>query len=148
MEVEKPVPSAQHLYYDDELNLVEVFQKLCKHKISIIIVFIVMTASAVVLSILSPHMYKAKATLLINISRNKVSDDIRLRTTSTPQNIHVLQAILESRSMREQVVKKGDLLPVFFKNLWDKKKKDWKPGLEHVPTVNDVANVLAKMIST
>lgn len=148
MEVGQSVPSAQYSYYDEEINLVEIFQKLWKHRMSIIIIFLVMTLSALILSILSPRMYKAGTTLLINISGIKAyTEDARLRTTSAPQNISVLKAILASRSMREKVVKKGDLLPVFFEKLWDKKKEDWKPGLEHVPNVNDGAGVLRTMVS-
>ncbi len=148
MEVGQPVPSTQYSYYDDEINLVEIFQKLWKHRMSIIIIFLVMTVSALILSISSPRMYKAGTTLLINISGIKAyTEDARLRTASAPQNISVLKAILANRSMREQVVKKGDLLPIFFEKFWDKKKEDWKPGLEHVPNVNDGAGVLRTMVS-
>lgn len=113
---------------EDEIDLADLLLIIWEYRKVIITSFFLAIMIAGISCISKPRKYIAKTTI-INMLDNKILRNARGFDFNTivqsPRN-NILLAILNSASLREQVVKNSNLLPLLFPGSWDEKNKKWK----------------------
>jgi len=134
--------------YDDEINLLDYLNVIKKRKNLIVIIVVVCVVIAVIYSLLATRIYQSKAVIMPVAQQSEqggmsaIAAQFGLSTPST-SNVSELINLLKSNILMERVIKKNDLLSVFFKkeelkNIPDD-IKTWKGirTLKGVFSVND-----------
>ncbi len=143
-------------YEEDEIDLYELWLVLVKRKRWVLgVTFFAITIALILCFLLTP-IYKTEATLMPLGGKEKgiggLSALAGLAGISLPvpsgSGITV-EAVLKSRSLRERIVERLNLLPKLFPKKWDKEHKKWilKSEKDKTPTVFDGAEALKKLIS-
>ncbi len=144
------------VYEEDEIDLYELWLVLVKRKKWVLGVTFFVITIALILCFLLPPVYKTEATLMPLGGKEKnlggLSALAGLAGISLPVSSGsgiTVEAVLKSRTLRERIVKRLNLLPVLFPDKWDKEHKKWilKGEDDKPPTVFDGAEVLKKLIS-
>jgi uncharacterized protein involved in exopolysaccharide biosynthesis len=108
------------------------------------------TSLALAYAFLSPKIYKTETTLvpLSGSEGGGLSSLAGLLGVSIGGNKPQLtvQAVLESRTLKERIIKDLNLMPLLFPKEWDNKTKRWK-NPEEAPTIIDGIKELDKLIS-
>jgi uncharacterized protein involved in exopolysaccharide biosynthesis len=134
--------------YDDEINLLDYLNVIRKRRIVISISVIVCVVIAVIYSLLATKIYQSKAVIMpVNqqqeqMGMSSLAAQFGLSAPST-SNVSELINLLNSNILTERVIKKNNLLAVFFKkeelkNLPDNIKA-WK-GIRELNGVFSVRN--------
>jgi uncharacterized protein involved in exopolysaccharide biosynthesis len=125
---------------EDEISLLNYWLVIRKRKKVILRIVIAAVLATVVVSLLMPNIYQARAVITPITSREGRAGDsalsvlamqfgdfpgIRLPGGSSAAEIVNL---LKSNILREKVIERYQLLPVLFYKKWDADKKDWKQG--------------------
>jgi len=134
--------------YDDEINLLDYLNVIKKRKNLIVIIVVVCVVIAVIYSLLATRIYQSKAVIMPVAQQSEqggmsaIAAQFGLSAPST-SNVSELINLLKSNILIEKVIKKNDLLSVFFKkeelkNIPDD-IKTWKGirTLKGVFSVND-----------
>ncbi len=155
---EQTPPATPPVYYapypcienDDEINLLDLFLVLVKHKVMIITTVVIAGIAAVIISSLLPRIYRSEATITLR-------PDDKGSSASLPGalggfgammagefglgsggSFEKLETLLESRALSSRVINKYDLMPLVFPKKWDKDKKAWIiKGSKDKPTLQD-----------
>ncbi len=147
----------QDLYYEeDEINLLDLFIVLLKHKWMIFSVVFIAGVVAVVASLLMTDIYRSECTIA-PIEQEQTSMSSRLSALGGfgamvasqvgiggAGSLEKFEIVLKSREMTKQVVEKHKLMQVIFKDSWDKKTKTWKT--EEPPTLQDAYEAVQGML--
>lgn len=147
----------QDLYYEeDEINLLDLFIVLLKHKRMIFSVVFIAGVVAVVASLLMTDIYRSECTIA-PIEQEQTSMSSRLSALGGfgamvasqvgiggAGSLEKFEIVLKSREMTKQVVEKHKLMQVIFKDSWDKKTKTWKT--EEPPTLQDAYEAVQGML--
>ena len=136
---------------EDEIDLYELWLTLKKRKKIIFAITGVLFVFSIAYAFLAPKVYRSQTTIM-PLGGEKQSGIASLIGSFVPlptgQSGLTCEAVLNSRILREEIVKDLDLLPVLFKDKWDEKGKRWiLEEDESPPTVFDGASVLKKCIS-
>ena len=141
------------IYEEDEIDLYEVYFKLKKRKKLVISVIFLVTIIAIIVSLLLPKVYKTTATLMplggektggISSLLSNLSIPIPTSTSGI-----TVEAVLNSRTLKERLIKRMNLLPILFKDSWDNVTKTWKvEDKKDIPTILQGVNALKSVIST
>jgi len=140
------------IYEEDEIDLYELWLVLKKRYKVILLTLFVFILSAVMYLFLASPVYKTEAVIFpIGGEKGNLPSILKSLPVSLPSSANkvTVESILKSRTLRERIVKKLNLLPVLFKDLWDEKRNTWKADLEvdEIPTILDGAETLKDLIS-
>jgi uncharacterized protein involved in exopolysaccharide biosynthesis len=121
---------------DDEINLLDLFIILLKHKGMILSVVILAGIAAALISILMTDIYRSECTIS-PIAQEKISgslaalgglgamiaSEVGIGATGSLDQFDV---VLKSRELTNIVVKQNNLMPVVFEKFWDVQTGGWK----------------------
>lgn len=116
--------------YNDEINLLDYFNVLKKRKKLILIIVAVSVVIVVIYSLLATKIYEAKAVIMSATqqreqgSMSTIAMQFGISTPST-SNVSEVVSLLNSNILMEKVIKRYNLLPVFFEK-----------GLKEIPDGN------------
>jgi len=136
-------------YENDEIDLYELWLILKKRKLAIIGTTLLFLIVSIIYIFIATPVYKTEATLVPlegekgGLSSLLSSLPVPLPTQS--EGISV-KAVLKSRTLREELIKEFNLLPILFEDLWDKERGRWKED-KTPPTMLDGVKALKKLIS-
>ena len=140
-------------YEDDEIDLYELWLVLKKRKKTVLLFTAVFTIVSVLYCLLASPVYKTEASIYpLGGGKNEGLSSL---LSSLPVSIPIsgksgltVEAVLESRTLKERVIKDLNLLPELFPDKWDSKHNVWKlEGDEKPPTVLDGVKKLDKLMS-
>lgn len=169
---DKPAPLAPPAYYapyphpgaypeeNDEINLLDLFLVLVRHKVMIITVIVVTGIAAVIISLLMRNIYSSEATISLRPEEKgasfalpgalgglgaMVAGEFGFGGGGTLEKLEVL---LKSRALSARVIEKHDLMPVLFPKKWDAVKKAWisKGPEDKPPTLQDGIKIINKSL--
>jgi len=118
---------------EDEIDLIELWRIVWAGKLFIISFVVLCTLVAGVVSfVFLPKMYKSTAAL-IPAKQEKSSlgslggliGNLPLPITLPGQGSSNIMAFLESRTLKERLITKYDLLPVLYADIWNPETKNW-----------------------
>ncbi len=137
---------------EDEIDLYELWLVIKKRKKIILGIAAFLLFIALVYAFLAPKVYRSQSTIM-PLGGEKKGGLASLIGSFVPvptgQSGLTCEAVLNSRILREEIVKDLNLLPILFKDKWDPVKKQWiLEGDEQPPTVFDGANALKKLLTT
>ncbi|MCX5832449.1 MAG: Wzz/FepE/Etk N-terminal domain-containing protein [Deltaproteobacteria bacterium] len=123
---------------EDEINLLDLFIVLLKHKVMIFSVVLLAGIMAVVISIQMPNIYRSEITISPTTQEktggalsalggfaSMIASDMGIGGTGSLDQFEV---VLKSRDLTNGIVIKYDLLPILFEKSWDAENKRWKVG--------------------
>ncbi len=121
--------------YDDEINLADYINVLKKHYRLIAIVVAVTVLATGIISFNSPKIYQATAAIMSASSAGQQSSASAIAmqfgiSTAPSSNVSEIKRLLESNILMERVIKRYNLLPVFFK----------KEALKEMPEASKIWN--------
>ena len=126
---------------EEEINLLEYWQVLCKRKKLIFRITVITTVAVAVLSLFMTNIYEATAVITTAsdqdssglgaagmLSASGLAGLAGMAGISLPggQNLTELEQFLKSNAVRGEIIANNDLLPVLFYKQWDAEKKEWK----------------------
>ena len=131
-------------YQEDEINLLDLWRVIWKGKWFIILFVTICTLAAIFVSLfVLEKTYKSTTTLIPIIQGNSplgnlsgLIGNLPLPISLPGQQTSNIMSFLESRTIKERLIKKHNLLPILYKNIWDLDNKKWlvdEP--EDTPTV-------------
>ncbi len=141
--------------HEDEINLLEYWNVICRRKWMLIILFTVSVAATMVISLQLPKYYKSEAVIVANTSD---SGGLAAALSSIPlagafagavgiqTPADKIMVFLKSRTIAEKVVKKFDLLSVFYEDEWDATRGVWK-NPDDPPRLEDAVKYLRKNVA-
>jgi uncharacterized protein involved in exopolysaccharide biosynthesis len=152
---EDPKELNQECVQEDEINLVDYWRVLLKHKKLIGRIVLVVVVATAVLSLFMTNIFQAKALITPVGSKDTGGGTLSVLAqqlgglpglTALPMpgtaSLAELVNLLNSNIVRTKMIEKNNLLPVLFHEQWDPEKKEWKKGLSLNPMV-----LLRKVIS-
>ena len=119
---------------EDEINLLDLWRVFWSGKLFIVSFVLICTLIAGVVSFtLLPRLYKSTATL-IPVKQEKTPlgnlsgliGNLPLPITLPGQGASNIMSFLESRTLKERLISKYDLLPVLYPESWNPETKSWK----------------------
>ena len=123
---------------EDEINLLDLFIVLLKHKVMIFSVVLLAGILAIVISMRMPNIYRSEVTIAPTTQEKvggalsalggfgaMIASDMGIGGTGSLDQFEV---VLKSRELTNGIVRKYNLLPVLFDKSWDAENKRWKVG--------------------
>lgn len=121
---------------EEERTLLDYWRVLVKRKRLIIILVFVSVFATAIFSLFETNIYQSKA-LIAPVSNNggkgRKLAALASRFTGMPRitlpgsaSSSEIIALLNSNILREEIIRKYNLLPVLFYEQWDEEKKEWK----------------------
>ena len=140
---------------EDEINLLELFLVLLRNKWLIFWFVFIAGAGAVVVSLLLPNIYRSSATIAPKEEDQGASSALKSLGglggmvvgelgLGGSGSIEKLEVILKSRYLTYEIVKKHNLLPVIFSDLWNKDQKKW--DTDEPPTLQDAYETIKEKL--
>jgi len=141
--------------HEEEINLIEYWNVIWRRKYFLIALFIVSVTIAMLVSFQLPKYYKSE-TLIITSGPESGGLSAALSAlpfagalggisgVQTPAD--KIMVILKSRTIAESVIKKFDLMKIFYDKEWDSAKGTWKNRDKH-PLVEDAVKLLTTNIA-
>ena len=143
--------------YDDEINLLDYFIVLLKHKWLIFGIVFATGLAAVIISLMLPNIYRSEATIIPR-QQEKSATSSALSALGALSgmasemvglggggDVDKFEVVLKSREIARRVVEKYKLLPELFEEQWDPLKKEWKENPP--PTLQDAYKALKGMLT-
>jgi uncharacterized protein involved in exopolysaccharide biosynthesis len=141
---------------EDEINLLDMFIVLLKHKWMIFSVVFIAGVAAVIYSLMLPDMYRSESTI-VPTAQEKASVSSRLAALGGfgamiagqagiggVGSLERFEIVLRSRKLTNALIEQHKLMPVIFKNYWDENTKTWKT--EEPPTLQNAFAAIQKML--
>ena len=146
-------PHPPYPYHEDEINLLDLFLVLLKHKKMIIGTVAVAGIGAVIVSLLLTNIYRSSATIAPQATENSspVSALSGLGAVGGflgiggNTDLSKLEVVLKSRELTRRIVTKYKLLPLLFADNWDAGKKKWLT--DEPPTEQDAIKAAKTIFS-
>ncbi len=141
---------------EPEISLLDYWKVLWRRKTLIIGLFTVVVVVTMIMSLLSPKYYKSEAVIITAspemgglgtaLSSIPLAGMVAssLGGLSTPAD--KILVFLKSRTIAEMVIKRFDLMHLFYKNDWDAAKASWK-NPENPPRMEDAVKYLTKNVA-
>ena len=143
--------------YDDEINLLDYFIVLLKHKWLILGIVFVTGLAAVIISLMLPNIYRSEATIIPR-QQEKAATSSALAALGALNgmagelvglggggDLDKFEIVLKSREVARRVVEKYKLMPELFEDEWDPLKKEWKAN--PAPTIQDAYERIKHMLT-
>lgn len=136
------------LYPEDDINLRGYWRLLVRRRVLILgTVFSVAIITAMI-TLLLPNVYQSMATLMpLGQSSNRLQNALgdlggllSLGSVGNESPTERLLAILRSRTLVENIIKRLDLLPRLFADAWDHEKQEWRT--DEPPTLQNAVEAL------
>jgi uncharacterized protein involved in exopolysaccharide biosynthesis len=145
-------PYPPSIYEDDEIDLYELWLTLKRRKKIFLGITGALTAIATAYAFLAPPIYKTDTSIFPlqgqnNAGLSSLASALPISLPGTTPSTLTVEAILNSRTLKERIIKKLNLLPLLFPDQWDNQTKSWK-NPEKAPTIIDGVKVLDKLMST
>ncbi len=157
-EYQAPPPYYPYPYEpEDEINLLDYFMVLFKHKWLIIGIVLLAGLAAVFFSLRMTNIYRSEATIIprqeeksatppsIAILRGLGGMAEELAGLGTGGSLDKFEVVLKSRYLSQRIVEKYKLMPRLFEEDWDSEKKAWL--INPAPTFQDGYNALMDMLT-
>ncbi len=115
--------------FSDEINILDYINILARHKSLIIITVVISVAATGIISFLSPKTYQAKAVIMPvaysqeQTSMSAIASQFGIASTQT-SNVSEIVSLLQSNILMERVIRKNNLVPVFFSEEANGKKEN------------------------
>jgi uncharacterized protein involved in exopolysaccharide biosynthesis len=158
---EHPGPPPYYYPYpyepEDEINLLDYFMVLWKHKWLIIGMVILAGLAAVLITLKMTNIYRSEATIIprqeeksatppsIAILRGLGGMAEELAGLSSGGSLDKFEVVLKSRYLSQRIVDKYKLMPRLFDEEWDSEKKAWL--INPAPTFQDAYDTLMGMLT-
>jgi len=123
---------------EDEINLLDLFIVLLKHKVMILSVVFLAGVAAVVISLLMTNIYRSEVTITPTEQEKgggalsalggfgaMTASEAGIGATGSLEQFDV---VLKSRELTSTIIREHNLLPVIFDEFWDAKTGKWKVG--------------------
>ena len=139
-------------YEEDEIDLYELFLTIKKNYKWVILITFIITLGAVIYAFTATKIYKSEATIFPLGGSKKggilsaLPVDIGISSLK-PQSSVTVEAVLKSRTLKERIIRKLNLMPIMYKEQWDFKHKRWK-NPEKAPTILDAVKDLKINVET
>jgi len=153
---QQPYPQNYPPYEEDEINLLDMFIVLLKHKWMIFSVVFAAGIIAVIASLLMTNIYRSECTIA-PIEQEKASLSSSLSALGGfgamvasqvgiggAGSLEKFGIVLKSRELTNDLVEKHKLMPVIFDDSWDEKTKTW--NVEEPPTLQDAYKSMQGML--
>ena len=153
---QQPYPQNYPPYEEDEINLLDMFIVLLKHKWMIFSVVFAAGIIAVIASLLMTNIYRSECTIA-PIEQEKASLSSSLSALGGfgamvasqvgiggAGSLEKFGIVLKSRELTNGLVEKHKLMPVIFEDSWDEKTKTW--NVEEPPTLQDAYKSMQGML--
>jgi uncharacterized protein involved in exopolysaccharide biosynthesis len=141
---------------EDEINLLDLFIVLLKHKVMIFSIVVLAGIAAVVISLLMPDVYRSEATIAPTTQEKgggalsalggfgaMIASEVGIGATGSLEQFDV---VLKSRELTNSIVRKYDLMPFLFEKSWDAENKKWKEKVKP-PKFEDANKAIQAMLS-
>lgn len=142
---------------EEEINLMHGFKIIYKRRWFVVIFVFVVTSITMVITLLIPNTYRSETKILPldfpgGIGASSGASSFAAPLLGFGNNISTaaskLMVILTSRTLAENVINRLDLMPVFFPDDWDSKKKQWKePDLQKRPASQSMEGAVENLFS-
>jgi len=154
-----PRPPGYGVYPDlpaaeEEINLLDLFIVLLKHKVMIFSFVMLAGILAVIISVLMPNIYRSEITITPTTQEKStgalsalggfgamIASDMGIIATGS---IDQFEVVLKSRELTNGIVRKYNLLPILFDKSWDTANQRWKVGKPSV--VQNLSKTLKDML--
>jgi uncharacterized protein involved in exopolysaccharide biosynthesis len=138
-----------YCYEDDEIDLYQVWLTLKKRKFTVLFTTLFFVAISTAYALLATPVYKTEATLVpLGEASGGVSSLLSALPIPVPTQTEgvSVKAVLKSRTLKEKLIEKFNLLPLLFSDKWNPETKSWKPD-EEPPTILDGVEELEDLMS-
>ncbi|WP_457679901.1 Wzz/FepE/Etk N-terminal domain-containing protein [Thermovibrio sp.] len=137
------------IYQEDEIDLYELWLTLKKRKLTVIITTVIFFIIAAAYAFLAKPVYKTD-TVLVPLGGKEGSFSSLLSSLPIPiqtnSNGITVELVLKSRTLKEDLIKQLNLMPLLFPNKWDSSRKTWKDEKDK-PTLLDGVKKLDDLMS-
>ncbi len=134
---------------DDEINLLEYWNVIWRRKFIIVALCTVSVIATGVMSFQSPKYYKSETVIISSsseagglgaaLSSSPLAGMLGGAGIQTPAD--KIMVVLKSRTTAESVIRRFDLLKIFYDKQWDASKNSWK-NPDKTPYMADAVNML------
>lgn len=133
-----PTPPSYPPYAEDEIDLMDLWRVIWKRRKLIASLCVIISISTAVISLFMKNIYQAKAVITPVTTKESGGSTAALAalasqfgglpgiTTPGGASAAEIVALLKSNVLREEMIKKYNLMPVLFYENWDAEKKSWK----------------------
>jgi uncharacterized protein involved in exopolysaccharide biosynthesis len=137
---------------EDEINLLDLFIVLLRHKVMIIAVVFLAGAAAVIISLQMTDIYRSEATIVPTAQEKggalsalggfgaMIASEAGIGAGGSLEQFEV---VLKSRELTHSIVKAHNLLPVIFEDSWDAAAKKWK---DDPPKMEDIHKAVQSVL--
>ena len=139
---------------EDEINLLDLFIVLLKHKVMIFSVVLLAGIMAVVISMQMPNIYRSEITISPTTQEKTggalsalggfgamIASDMGIGATGSLDQFEV---VLKSRELTNGIVRKYNLMPILFEKSWDPVNKKWK--VKKLPILEDAYKTMQGLL--
>jgi uncharacterized protein involved in exopolysaccharide biosynthesis len=139
-------------FEEDEINLLDLFIVLLKHKVMIFSVVFLAGIAAVVISLMMTDIYRSEATIAPTAEEKvgalsalgglgaMVASEMGIGASGSLEQFEV---VLKSRDLTGKIVREHNLLPVLFEDSWDPAAKKWK---DEPPKAEDIYKAVHSLL--
>lgn len=142
--------------HESELNLLDYGKILWRRKIMLVILCTLSVGFTMVVSLMLPKYYRSEAMILAlapetgglgaALSASPLAGALTGSLGGLSSPADKILVFLKSRTVAEMVIKRFDLLRVFYADKWDAAKGAWKDP-EKPPLMEDAVKVLGKKVT-
>jgi tyrosine-protein kinase Etk/Wzc len=136
--------------HDEEINLLDYWNVLCRRKKMLTLLFTASVIIAVIVSLLLPKYYESETVIIANTSDSgglgaalssiplagALAGAVGLQTPADK-----ILVIVKSRTVADMVIRRFDLMRVFYEDDWDAARGTWKEATDR-PFIEDVLKQL------
>lgn len=146
---------------EDEINLLDLFIVLLKHKVMILSVVFLAGVAAVAISLLMPNTYRSECTISPTAQvrgpggalaalgdLGGLGGMIAPDLFQTAGSLEQFDVVLKSRELTNIIVMKYNLLPILYEDLWDAEQKRWKSTVKKPPSWQDTHKRMQKILKS
>ena len=147
-------PKFPNYYNNEKINLLEQLYVLRKNWGIIFFAVIFSISVATINNLNRPFMYEAKAVIMPHAEKIEIQSMFELQTSSGADymttikgiSVYELDQLLVSKGIREQLIIKYNLLPVLFRQDWNRQANSWKSKDNH-PNLWDGIRELEEVVT-
>jgi len=137
---------------EDEINLLDYFIVLLKHKWLIFGIVFAIGVAAVIISLMLPTIYRSEATIIPRQQEKSATSSAlsalgalggmagEMVGLGGGGDVEKFEVVLNSRELSRRVVEKYELMPELFEEQWDPLKKEWREN--PAPTIQDAYKLI------
>ena len=137
---------------EDEINLREYWHVLLRRRWFVVRTVCAVVVLTVIVTLLLPDIYQSKAVLIplgkptssLQSALGELGSLLPIASASTENPATRLLAILQSRTLAEEVIQRLDLMPRLFAKSWDAEQKRWQT--DEPPTMSEAVKMMQEEV--